>query len=536
MTQKRKNTKSDIETSHRRKSSTYRPRLMDNGMQDQEFGKGTPVAIYIRVSSEEQTEGYSLDAQRQKCMEFANQRQWTVVKVYEDPGFSAKNDERPAFQTMMEDARRGLFKSILIHKLDRFSRNIENTSRYFKELSNLNVMLTSVSENFDFSSGPGRLYFHMMAVFAQWYLENLSAEAVKAKEQMFLEGRHNGSLPFGYIKDEKTNKPVIVDKEAEAIRKAFELYSTGEYRDREIAEFFNQEGFPTRRGRKWSKDTVRNFMVNEFYFGMVAHRDQIAPGIHDPIITRELYEKCMQVRSLHAQHAKGYASPKTVRVKGKKPRSYLLQRIARCGSCGRTLRIQTAGKYKYYKEASGERGFQCSQSAKSMRMDYADDEILDILRNLKLPQDWQTEIEQIANEQDAVAKIEKRRVQIEEKLKRLGKAYTDGTMLEIDYKRTRNDLKNELESLIIPDGADLMERGLVLDSLGAYIDEATESEQSEIVHLLLDAVFIDFDPIKQGVDGPAITRLKPVPDFLPLFEMAAEEVGWKRLEDGIFLL
>jgi hypothetical protein len=141
----------------------------------------TPVVIYVRVSSEEQVDGYSLSAQERFCREFAEKRHWDVVKIYSDPGHSGKNDRRPGFQNMIADAEQHQFKAILIHKLDRFSRNIENSLKYFKELSANDVTIASVTEDFDFTTAQGRLFFRMMALFAQWYLENLSAEVVKGK-------------------------------------------------------------------------------------------------------------------------------------------------------------------------------------------------------------------------------------------------------------------------------------------------------------------------------------------------------------------
>jgi site-specific DNA recombinase len=130
------------------------------------------TAVYLRFPREFKG-NYLFSEQFQKCVNFTCEHQMEIIGIYEDRGYSGRNHNRPALLKMMEDARRGLFKSILIHKLDRFSRNIENTSHYINELSNLNVMLITASENFDFSSGPGRLYFHRMAVFAQWYLDNL---------------------------------------------------------------------------------------------------------------------------------------------------------------------------------------------------------------------------------------------------------------------------------------------------------------------------------------------------------------------------
>ena len=326
----------------RRRRAANRPRLMDAGPSSQELGPGTPVCMYLRVSTEEQVDNYSLGAQRNHCMDFANQRGWNVIRVYEDPGHSGKNDKRPGFLTMMADAHMGMFKVIMVDKLDRFSRNLENTLKNFKELNAHNVTLTSVTEAFDYSTPMGRVAFHMMATFAQWYLENLSQEVVKGKSEMARKGIHNGRVPFGYVKDKATNKLVIVPEEAEIIKKAFELYSTGNYTDRKIAEYLDHHGFKTRRRRVWSKDTVRDFLQNEFYYGMIAHRENVFKGRHEAIISKELYKRCQEVRRQHASkpRALGEVAAKGVlisevdedggRADNQPKQFYLLQRILCC--------------------------------------------------------------------------------------------------------------------------------------------------------------------------------------------------------------
>src|SRR5689334_14517908 len=88
---------------------------------------GLRAALYIRVSSEEQVEGYSLDAQERAGRLYGDAHGWTVVQVYRDEGKSARTDDlakRPAFQQLLADAEAGRVDAIVVHKLDRFSRNL----------------------------------------------------------------------------------------------------------------------------------------------------------------------------------------------------------------------------------------------------------------------------------------------------------------------------------------------------------------------------------------------------------------------------
>jgi len=156
--------KSDVESGTKRKRYADSKRLTDVGTVLNPNQDNFRVAIYTRASKGEQDNGHSLDAQRNACIAFAQKRGWQVREIYEDPGFSASDAKRPAFQTMMADAGNNLFDVVLVYKLNRFSRNIGDMLSSFKYLDDNKIALTSVEENFEVSSTLGRL-FNMMTVF-----------------------------------------------------------------------------------------------------------------------------------------------------------------------------------------------------------------------------------------------------------------------------------------------------------------------------------------------------------------------------------
>src|SRR5437763_17104889 len=88
---------------------------------------GQLASIYVRVSSKEQVEGYSLDAQRRACSDFCTARGFKVVANYADEGVSAHTDnlaKRPDFARLLADAESGRFSVIVVHKMDRFARKL----------------------------------------------------------------------------------------------------------------------------------------------------------------------------------------------------------------------------------------------------------------------------------------------------------------------------------------------------------------------------------------------------------------------------
>ncbi len=243
---------------------------------------------------------------------------------------SGDSDNRPGFPQVMNRVYEGHADAILAHRLDRFSRNLHQILNYFKELESMGVILAFAKDQFGFSTEEGRLQFHILAVFADWYLRNLSRETKKGKLSRVLKGRHNNRPPIGYdVGDDGIAQ--AVEEESVLICEAYELYAGGGFTDRKIAEFLNQNGLRTRRGRVRSKDSARELLQNEFYLGYVQYRGDLYPGKHEPIVTAEIFDRVQQQRRQNATRP---------RALGKTKRVYVVSGIVRCAQCGRKLRAQ----------------------------------------------------------------------------------------------------------------------------------------------------------------------------------------------------
>lgn len=472
------------------------------------------VAIYVRISTGEgmQAEGHSIEAQIRICREFAERRGWTVVEVYCDEGFSGANDKRPAFERMLADAYAGRFQVILFHKLDRFSRSISDILKYFHELESNDILICSAAEAFDFSDPADRAKFHMLAVFAQWYLDNLSEETKKGKKQRALKGQYNGRLPFGYRPSE-SGVAEVVPEEAALVLQAYEAYATGNQSDREVAELLNASGALTRTGRTWSKDSVRDFLQNEFYLGYIKYKGDLLPGQHTAILTQELFDQCQAMR------AKRNLAPRRHTHKFK---TYSLAGLLRCTRCGETLRAQSSGIYRYYRDMSKTRGLECVDSGTPVKAELVEAQIGLVLRQLQLPEDWQQHIREALLSGDERRKLLDRRAALESKLQRLGLAFADAVITEKQYQQEREIIQRELATLVIPEDIAILDAGLYLETLRDLWDEATLEEQKEICTLLLEAVYYDLQQQR-------ITRLAPKSAYLPLFReirgLVEEEFG-----------
>ena len=131
-----------------------------------------PGAAYIRYSSEMQSESFSLDAQLRQIKEQAERDKVEIVKVYADPAVSAYRKKfRPGINAMREAARRGEFKVLYVHKVDRLARRLEWSLEIVHELQSLEINFKAVQQPFDLRTPEGKLLFHMISSLGEFYSE-----------------------------------------------------------------------------------------------------------------------------------------------------------------------------------------------------------------------------------------------------------------------------------------------------------------------------------------------------------------------------
>ena len=181
------------------------------------------VVIYARYSSDNQREE-SIESQIRICSEYIHNNNLICVGHYIDRAFTGTNDKRPDFQKMIDDSSRGLFDTVLILKLDRFSRNTEETIKYINILSDNGVELKSVIEKFD-NSPEGEFMRNMMSNMSQFYVRNLARSVHHGLTQNALKSMATGGIPpLGLKKNSITKKYEIDETEEIIVKKIFKMY------------------------------------------------------------------------------------------------------------------------------------------------------------------------------------------------------------------------------------------------------------------------------------------------------------------------
>jgi site-specific DNA recombinase len=477
---------------------------------------GETFVTYRRVSTKEQAEeGFSLDAQAKLLVTFGQGRGWTQGADYCDDGYSGKDTNRPAFKRLLRDARTGKFKYVVVHKLDRFSRNVVDTLTLFKELEAMGVVVVSATEMFDFSTPIGRVLLTLLVAFAQWFLDNLSEETKKGKRERWEQGKYNGSsVPFGYTvafqKDLGDGIP-RPNEHHTVIEQAFFL-SRGGLSDSKVATELNrrQAAAPEGLGR-WTKDTLTQILTNRFYIGEVQYKGEWREGEHKEyaLIDPRLFEEVQQIRKTRAYNRTG----------SKQERDYPLAGVLYCGKCGERFRAGLERGNRHYRDMGRDRQTGCKQRRITAKR--AEDEIGRILSELRLPDDWQAAVMEFAKRQAknhaTLDAMRARREQLEKIFNALKLQHRYGDISDLEYERERKIIFRELEELELPPNTpvNMVDNAKLLLNCGELWKVATDAERKRLVKAI-------FSKIVMYTDDEKILHIEvyPRPDMAMLFELA----------------
>jgi site-specific DNA recombinase len=296
------------------------------------------VAIYTRVSREEQITGYSLDAQLDACRGYALTQGWEIVNEFVEPGLTGTTDKRPAFQAMIQAALDGDFDVVLVHKYDRLNRNRFDAVLYKHMLRGRGVMVISASEP-GVGDGPaGVLMEGMLEVIAEFYSANLSAEVRKGIRRKAANGEPVGPVPVGYERHAGSSLVAVTELGA-SITEAFQEFATGRYTLKTWAAEAYQRGFRARANPRISPGAWQFIFRNRFYLGLIIYDGAEYQGRHMPLVDEETFMRVQDLLNIRVG-SRQY----------RRPREYLLRGLLWSVAYGRTMTGTTAkDKYTYYR-------------------------------------------------------------------------------------------------------------------------------------------------------------------------------------------
>ena len=224
-------------------------------------------AIYGRQSVDRK-DSISIESQIEFCK---YELRGGNFRKYTDKGYSGKNTDRPKFQEMMADIRRGLIKRVVVYKLDRISRSILDFATMMETFQEYNVEFVSSTEKFDTSTPMGRAMLNICIVFAQLERETIQKRVTDAYYSRCQHGFHmSGTAPYGFQLEPTTiegirTKMMKPDPETADIAKLmFEMYSQPGTSFGDIARYFSDEGILI-YGKEMKRGFISQLLRNPIY-------------------------------------------------------------------------------------------------------------------------------------------------------------------------------------------------------------------------------------------------------------------------------
>lgn len=304
------------------------------------------AVVYIRVSTEEQVENYSLGTQEEICRKEADKRKLEVVKVFREEGRSAKTiTGRPTLIEMLEYCRKHKreISSVIVYRLDRVSRQTSDYLVIRRKLVECEIELISATEPTG-NSPTEKFVETMLAGFAQMDNDIRSERAKNGLRARFQAGL-TSYVTMGY--DNKsgytTKNPETFDK----LQASWHLFSTGTKTLRNIANILTEQGIAQRhKGGRMLPQQVNRMFRNKFYAGYVISKKygQEVQGQHPPMVTEELFYKVQAILD-----GRNHNISRPLAKRHRDNPNFPLRRIVKCEICGTSFTGgKSKGKREYY--------------------------------------------------------------------------------------------------------------------------------------------------------------------------------------------
>ena len=436
------------------------------------------VALYARVSTTKQADkDLSIPDQLRQMRDWCSRNGYSVGQEYIEPGASATDDKRPAFQQMISDAtaKPSPFEIVLVHSLSRFFRDFLEFALYERRLNKAGVKVVSITQQT--SEDPaGEMARRIFSMFDEYQSKETGKHTLRAMKENARQGFFNGSHPpFGFKKEEvdlpaakgKKKRLVIDETEAPTVRRVFDLYLNGlhgeELGSKQIATHFDAKG-SNLRGTKWTRTRVHNMLSDTAYMGeYVFNKKAIRTRTWKPeaewvkvsidaIVSPEIFRA---VEAKRHQRAPAVTPARIVNS------PTLLTGLLRCANCGAGMTTATGkgGKYRYYKcnTRIGRSIGECSTPAVPMaKLDRAvlsalADKVLTPERLKEMLRELKARLKKVQSGQDDQVKVLQRELaELELATNRLYEAVEKGVLPMDDTLTARaQKLKGRRDALMI---------------------------------------------------------------------------------------
>ena len=397
--------------------------------------------IYARKSTDDLSRQVrSIDDQIAELRDLARRDNLAVADVLIEKQ-TAKAPGRLIFNAMVERIEKGEASGILAWHPDRLARNSVDGGRiiYLVDTGKIKELKFPT---FVFDPSPsGKFMLSIMFGQSKYYVDNLSENIRRGQRQKLKNGIWPNCAPVGYLNDKVTRTIVPDPRRAPLIRRAFELYATGEYTLDRLVETMNALGMVNRCGNFLSRTQYHRLLQNPLYCGIIRYSGEDHEGKHEAIFPKSLFDA---VQAVIGNRSK----PKDP---GLKP--YLYRGVFRCGECGAFITTDTHKGHNYLRCTKRVKR-DCSQP--HVREEAISEQISNYVKAIAIPAeqaDWmiaEVEAEQQADRDGNEVcrrRLQNRLTDLDQKLERLIAAYLDQTLSLDEYKTAKQKLVEEKQNV-----------------------------------------------------------------------------------------
>jgi len=414
-----------------------------------------------RVSTEEQKDaGNSLPAQEERLTSYCSKKYFDIIKTYsfEESAYKKKRDEFDIIVEHIQEVSKKEKIAVCFDKVDRFSRGSVFDKRvgilYDMALAD-KIELHFVSEGQTINnqmSAVEKFQFGMSLGLAKYYSDAIGDNVKRAFEQKRRNGEWTGGVRLGYLNvsldvEKRLRKDIIIDpNRSPLVIKMFEMYATSNYSLETIRKEITNLGLRSLKGCELSKSCVENILKDSFYCGIAVSRIYgVYPHKYPRLITKELFEKCQEIRGSRRKKLQKFAS-----------REYILSTLMTCKNCGCTMTPTTSKKKWIYYSCTNSKGICRRQYAPEIKLLKPIYEVFD--RFAEITEETQndlveelrknTESEVVFNKTQ-ISRIRNDYEQMKQKDDRLLEAYLDQSITKETYDTKHQEYYDKIQRLQI---------------------------------------------------------------------------------------